>query len=680
MSGKIIVIDDEPKLQEFVASFLRKNGYDVLVADDGTSGLRLVEREVPDLVISDVLIPHLNGFALCRTIKDTGYLSHIPVILMTGVYKKERYKTEAVNSGAEDYIFKPIDTSVLLAKVQKYVKPKKKQADEFAAFKADLKALRAVYAEGLPDRISTIEKLWGDVSSGRGGADAMKNLHRMVHGMAGSSGTFGFNGLGVAAGNMEEILDSVMEGGAPLDEEIHAKVEGWLARFRELASNPDRTIPEMEVLPSRYLTGRSGASRAGKTILLVDDDHQFVLNLGMQISHFGYDVKTMTRLKDLEEMVQSTEPAAIIMDIIFTDESGTGCSAIEAVQAGREQPIPVLFVSARGDLATRLRAVRAGGSAYFTKPLDVGELIEKLDGLTHPKSSEPIRVVIVEDEKELSEYYAELLNQAGITAIVVNDPLDVLQVLSDFRPDLILMDLYMPGCDGMELAAVIRQESAYIGVPIVFLSVESRLQHQMKAIDLGADDFLTKNIAPQHLISSVAARAMRSRTLRSFMARDGVTGLLNHTRIKEHLVSEVTRAHRTDAPLVFAMLDVDDFKAVNDSYGHPTGDRVLKSLAHLLRQRLRRTDSIGRYGGDEFGVILPNTTAADAHRIMDEIRKAFAQVRHQGNGRPFTVTLSCGLAALAPSEDSSQLGEEADKALYQAKASGKNRVFQARSN
>ncbi len=680
MAGKIVVIDDEPKLQAFVASVLRKNGYDVLVAGDGPSGFRLVEKEVPDLVLSDVLIPHLNGFDLCRKIKDTKRLRHIPVILMTGVYKRERYKTEAVGSGAEGYLLKPLDTSLLLAKVKEYVKPARQTADEMSAFKNDLNALRSVYAGGLPEKITAIEKLWKDVSIGSGGADALKRLHGLVHGMAGSSGTFGFNGLGVAAGNVEDLLDTLLESGKELDDEIREEVQGWLGRFGELAADPDRAVSEMEVAPKRYHEAPQGLSRAEKSIFLVDDDPSFVLNLGEQISHFGYNVKTMTRLEDLAASVDAADPAAIIMDIVFSGDKEGSIGAIEAIQAGRERPIPVLFLSALGDLATRLRAVRAGGRAYFTKPVDVGEVIEKLDALTQPQPSDPIRVMIVEDEKELSRYYAQLLHAAGMNTSVVNDPLDVLQVISDFRPDLILMDLYMPGCDGMELAAAIRQESAYISIPIVFLSVESRLHHQMKAIDLGADDFLTKNIAPQHLISSVAARAERSRYLRSFMARDGVTGLLNHTRIKEHLVTEVARAHRTNTPLAFAMLDIDDFKSVNDTYGHSTGDRVLKSLAHLLTQRLRRMDSIGRYGGDEFGLILPNTTGADAQRILEEIRKAFAQVCHQADGEPFMVTLSCGLAELGPSQDSNQLSERADRALYQAKASGKNRVFKALPN
>ena len=183
-------------------------------------------------------------------------------------------------------------------------------------------------------------------------------------------------------------------------------------------------------------------------------------------------------------------------------------------------------------------------------------------------------------------------------------------------------------CNGMELAEVIRQLDAFVGIPIVFLSAESDLDKQLFAMGLGADDFLTKPIQPQHLISSVTNRISRSLILRSFMVRDSLTGLLNHTAIKDQLAREVAQTKRRVAPLAFAMVDIDHFKQVNDTYGHPAGDRVIKSLSRLLKQRLREADMVGRYGGEEFAVILSNTDGATAVKVLDSIRKDFSQLRH----------------------------------------------------
>ena len=191
---------------------------------------------------------------------------------------------------------------------------------------------------------------------------------------------------------------------------------------------------------------------------------------------------------------------------------------------------------------------------------------------------------------------------------------------------------------------------------------------------LRGDDFLVKPIAAEHLISAITSRVTRARSLRSLMIHDGLTGLLNHTAIKEELAREVVRSGRLSTPLSFAMVDIDLFKKVNDTYGHTAGDRVLKSLARLLKQRLRETDIVGRYGGEEFAVIMNDTNATSAAKVIDEIRNVFSRLVHLSKDEEFTVNFSCGIADLAHFTDAASLSEAADKALYQAKQRGRNKV------
>jgi diguanylate cyclase (GGDEF)-like protein len=165
--------------------------------------------------------------------------------------------------------------------------------------------------------------------------------------------------------------------------------------------------------------------------------------------------------------------------------------------------------------------------------------------------------------------------------------------------------------------------------------------------------------------------------MRFFMERDSLTGLLNHSNLREKLADELQRAERRGQSLCFAMIDIDNFKAVNDTYGHLTGDRVLKSLARLLQERLRRTDVIGRYGGEEFGIILFDTTGTDAARIMGEVRESFSRVRQQAGERDFYVTFSCGIARFPACRSVNELTEAADGALYEAKEAGRNLVVTA---
>lgn len=256
----------------------------------------------------------------------------------------------------------------------------------------------------------------------------------------------------------------------------------------------------------------------------------------------------------------------------------------------------------------------------------------------------------------------------------VSDIDDLLYVLSDFKPELILMDIYMPQCSGLEAAKIIRQKDELLSVPIVFLSTESDPLQHITAMELGGDDFLQKPIADDSLVSAVQARAQRFRKLRIHMQHDGLTGLLNHVSLRTHLESEIARAQRQAEALSFAMLDIDKFKQVNDTYGHPTGDRVIKSVARMLIKRLRRSDLIGRYGGEEFAIILPDTDLNTALKVIEDIRQNFSQIVQQNNEVQFSCTLSAGITQLKLNDDINTLINNADEALYQAKNSGRNKT------
>jgi diguanylate cyclase (GGDEF)-like protein len=281
---------------------------------------------------------------------------------------------------------------------------------------------------------------------------------------------------------------------------------------------------------------------------------------------------------------------------------------------------------------------------------------------------------VVDDEQELANYHSLILQGAGMVTEIVNSPLHVFDRLSEFGPDLVLMDMYMPECDGMELARTIRQMKAYFSVPIVFLSGETNIDKQLSAMIMGGDEFLTKPIKPEHLISSVAIRAERMRIIRSFMERDSLTGLLNHTKTKLGLDVAVARAKRLITRTSFAMIDIDKFKLVNDTYGHPVGDRVIASLARLLQQRFRKTDIIGRYGGEEFAVVLTETDVHHAKDMLNKIRTIFSHIKFRHEDEEFSVSFSAGVASYPEFANTELLSDAADKALYEAKRTGRNKV------
>jgi diguanylate cyclase (GGDEF)-like protein len=412
---------------------------------------------------------------------------------------------------------------------------------------------------------------------------------------------------------------------------------------------------------------------ASPRIIVADPERSRADDLANQVALFGYTTVPCTTLADVLAAVHAEPPAALVCDLSFIDAE-RAVAAATSTRALATLELPIIFTAAHDTFTGRLEAVRAGGLAYFARPIDMSALVAHLDEATARLHPEPYRVLIVEDSHWIAQIYADILTDAGIAAVVAHRPTQALDLIAEQVPDLILLDMYMPECDGRELAAVIRQQPELHRVPIVFLSAETDRNAQLAALARGGDDFLTKPIPPDHLIAAVRSRIQRARMMRSQMVRDGLTGLLNHSVTKEHLAREVARARRSGNPLAMAMIDIDHFKQVNDTYGHAAGDQVLKSLARLLVQRLRASDIVGRYGGEEFAVIMPETEGSAALTVLDEIRTRFAQLHHRAGAIEFHTTFSGGIATLTDYGDAATLHERADSALYRAKRSGRNRI------
>jgi diguanylate cyclase (GGDEF)-like protein len=214
----------------------------------------------------------------------------------------------------------------------------------------------------------------------------------------------------------------------------------------------------------------------------------------------------------------------------------------------------------------------------------------------------------------------------------------------------------------------------YVSLPIVYLSSEMDQQKQFSAMRVGAEGFLTKPVVPEDLVDAVVIRAERMRTLRSLMVRDSMTGLFNHTTITQMLENAVANAGRSSGVLCFAMIDIDHFKQVNDTYGHPVGDQVIQALARILQQRLRNSDVVGRYGGEEFAVILQDVSVDAATRLIDALRQDFSRILFHAASTDFSCTFSVGLACYTGDSRAEVLCEAADRALYEAKRNGRNCV------
>lgn len=540
-------------------------------------------------------------------------------------------------------------------------------------FIAQLTALRAHYLAQLPSKMDELEHNLAHLIQRPDDVEVLTVFHRQAHSLTGSGATYGFTRLSQCARELEHYLKSCLQPKRLLEAADQAALRALLdsVKLSTVGTQPE---PLQILASSQRALGAD--EETNRIIYVLDDDPLTLTFLSTQLANFGYEINVFFEPDALHEKITDQKPAAILLGVML-DQATTGSHIAARLSAEIKATVPIVFVADQMDFSTHLACVRAGGAAYFVKPLDIYTLAETLDQLTHRVKPPPFQILIIEDTQSVAQLYAKTLESVGMITRIVTDPAHAMAALADFNTDLILMDMYMPNVRGDELAKVIRQQAAYMSIPIVFLSAEADLTKQMAAIGFGGDDFLTKPISLPHLVSSVMARVSRARALRGLMQRDSLTGLLNHTNSKEYLAMELSRAQRQGQPMSFAMIDIDHFKKVNDTYGHPVGDRVIKSLSRLLQQRLRKTDSIGRYGGEEFAVIMPNTDVETAHQVLDELRESFSRVQHQFTNSTFTCTFSCGVAEASPDIEASHLTELADRALYQAKHSGRNCVTKA---
>lgn len=420
-------------------------------------------------------------------------------------------------------------------------------------------------------------------------------------------------------------------------------------------------------------------TRSDKLVYLLRHDVLYATDVALQLVAYGYQTMIADDLQQLVTMTKARRPDCILID---SEESGVALSLADAerIRAAAEGPLPILFIAARNNFDARLAAARIGVDGYFTKPLDFSILAERLDGLTIAAGTRHKRVLVVCSAPKHSAFYQGMLSAAGIEALCAPRPSGMLHLLDQFRPDAVLMDVDMPGCTATDLIALMRQDTAFDDIPAIVLSeaADSSFRHDLTRS--GADEVIVKPVTSDNLVFALTNRIERYRNLRGMIMRDRLTNLYNHAAFKEQLRREISRARREKKMLALAILDLDFFKKVNDTYGHTVGDQVLRSIARLMRQRLRNGDVVGRYGGEEFGIILPGTTAAAAVDVLNEIRTEFQSIHHRTRDAEFCATFTAGVAEYGEGMeniDPIALIRIADSALYQGKRAGRNRVMQA---
>lgn len=289
-----------------------------------------------------------------------------------------------------------------------------------------------------------------------------------------------------------------------------------------------------------------------------------------------------------------------------------------------------------------------------------------------------MKVLVADDNPVTRRMVLEQMRGWGYEPIIATDGQEAWTILqSEDAPSLAILDWMMPGLEGIEVCRRLRAARTMPYTYVIMLTSRDRTEDLVAAIDAGADDFLTKPCDKQELRVRLRAgqRIVELEELLRYKAtHDPLTGICNRALILETLQREMARATRSGQETGICLLDVDYFKRINDRFGHPVGDEVLKDLCPRLRSFLRPFDSLGRYGGEEFLVVLPECSASEALDVAHRLR---CGVNQQPMG-PVSVTVSIGVTVIPPGTTGADTYlKAADEALYRAKAEGRDRVVVA---
>jgi EAL domain-containing protein (putative c-di-GMP-specific phosphodiesterase class I)/PleD family two-component response regulator len=489
-------------------------------------------------------------------------------------------------------------------------------------------------------------------------AESLLVIQSLAHKLAGSGAAYGFVDLSFYAKTLELLLRDVsssnVAGVAQALEQLIVHINNCIIANQKNAEK----IPFNEHRLDKPLTPRP-------QVLVADDDPNVAIDLIASLIEEGFDVHFIEHITQLENAIDVIQPVAVVCDLIFPEGDLAGVEYFEKINKKYTPPLPVIFISSEEGFDARLACARAGGSHFFCKPIDKVALARSLRDIIGINIHDPYRILLVDDDESLLQLYSESLENAGYSVYRAATAREGLQLLASEDPEMILLDIHLPDCNGLELGKIIRQHERFMHTPLLFMSSDTRADIQLAAVRLAGDEFISKPIEPWRLLMAVEPRVKRSRLMRNPACVSHV-GMLNkgdvydpltalpNTRFLRSLLDEKLNAGDDKLQLCLMKVDIDDWE-----------------ISHCLHP----DDVLSREGGDEFYVLLVSAVSIQNQKaIVQKISTAIGHITISANDN-LSLTVSVGIA-LAPQDsiNSIDLMAHADTALFHAKSKKDSRV------
>jgi len=458
-------------------------------------------------------------------------------------------------------------------------------------------------------------------------------------------------------------------------------------------------------------------------VLVIEDDPSSARLFEAHLSACGYRTRVAHDAQQARLLLEEETPDLILCDVCLPGQDG-----IQLTRWIRAQgwTAPIVLVTSADDSKILARGLEAGADDFLRKPVNSLELRTRADLLLRNKlltdeliareqaavhfgpsgaadarrqqafsaaqtaNEVPQRqstVLIIEDNAKECRLLEAYLGELNVRIETASDSVSGRVALERESPDLLLLDLLLPDGNGYAMIEYIKTSETLANIPILVVSAMSQVHDRVKALELGADDFIVKGferiefearvrrlLRLKHSLDALGNRC--DQALRQAVT-DSLTGLFTHGFLRETLASQLSCARRYGWSLSLIFADIDHFKQINDRWGHATGDEVLKSIAHVMHEAVRSSDSVVRYGGEEFVILMPHTSPDDAKILAERVRSSIEALSFaRPDGSPFRVTASFGISSCPQTgTDAETLLERADEAMYLAKQAGRNRVI-----
>lgn len=416
------------------------------------------------------------------------------------------------------------------------------------------------------------------------------------------------------------------------------------------------------------------------------DNRQF--DALMQTAQKAFLDELVSKIDEIEKLITSCGGKCSEHDSqnilrFFHSVNGTaatlGLSHLASIGREWEVKIKKLLEKGRGLDVVILKDIH---SQITEVKKSIGYMEEKETGGTHTHPGNdyinmPARgkVLLVDDDVSILKLLENALTIEEYSVYICDDSASAMDLIEITRPDIIMLDIMMPEINGYELLEQIRTKPEYSDINVIFLSGMNNIEEKIKGMKSGADDYITKPFIIDEVIARVETVLRRSNKFKVKLLRDDLTGSYSRYYFNQRILEEVERYKRNGVEFSIAFVDMDHYKVINDKFGHQTGDFVLKELVSYLNQNIRGCDSLYRFGGEEFIILLPHTPESKAYTVINRLRKGFSRKTISVAGTTIKATFSAGITQISSKETTvEQLISTADKAMYHAKNLGRNRI------